>query len=156
MALTGHEGVVYDSQQEPELPPQNQKHLFGPRQDRQPPGPNSRHLRPSQIALGTNSRSHLEPWERSSRILVLFVGNQRISCLRRRQMRVHVVARSCHCGSPRQRYSRPSSMFSRRRVEAECLAVATATLISVSDVTRRPDWLTSFVAPPRFGNVALT
>lgn len=156
VVLTGHDGVVYDPQQEPELPPQDRKHLFSPRKKGQPSGPHSRHYRPCQTALGTNSRSHFEHSQRSSRILVLLVENQRTSCVHRWQIRIHVVATSCHGSSQRQYCSCLPSMFIRCCVEVDCLAVATATLISLSDVTTRRDWLTSFVAPPRFDNVALT
>lgn len=59
LVLTGHEGVVDDLEQQPELSPQDRQHLFGPRQQRQTSGPDSRHFCPFAAALGTNGRSHL-------------------------------------------------------------------------------------------------
>lgn len=144
VVLTGHDGVVYDPQQEPELPPQDRNHLFSPRQKGQRSGPHSRHYRPCQTALGTYNRSHFEPSQRFSRILVLLVENQRTLCLLRWQIWIHVVANSCHCSSQRQYCSCPSSMFNRRCVEVDCLVVATSNPYNAQwrdDAT----WLVDFV-----------
>lgn len=89
--LTGHEGVVYDLEQLPELFPQDAQLLSRPRKKRHRSAAEPSHRRPSGTTFGTDNRSHFRPVERvriPSRILVLLVENPQTSCVSRWQKRL--------------------------------------------------------------------